>query len=418
MAEDNPDDIGRAPRVPDNQPAKAGELLAELVRLVDSPGFALQRPPPVEIAPDQTLPASKPKRKSSPPAPSAAAPSPQPKETAVVEVRPPEPRKSNAPLSDQPNGNDSAARRRREAWVFGASALLLGALAVIGSTYGWERMASRPQEARPSAAAAAQREIAPPAEETAATPGEGPVDLTAHDSLIRPPAPLKPAPATIGMAQPAAPPAHEPPAATVAAPPAAEPATAPKSPDSKAEPTAALPPEPAPAAAPAAHEPPAATVNAPPAAERTAAPKPPESKAEATAALPPEPAPTAAPGSTAADSGPGSAGEAPLPPARPAEKAAVPARRIAERTATKLDAPTKLSSQSGASVGAKAGVSGHAGPDTKTAQGPIAPQAAAPPAQPAPAPPQPKPNPVARAFGSVMGAVGAVAGLIPFAPHQ
>jgi hypothetical protein len=106
-----------------------------------------------------------------------------------------------------------------------------------------------------------------------------------------------------------------------------------------------------------------------------------------------------------------------LPPARPAEKAAVPAWRIAERTAPKLDAPARLSSQSGASVGAKAGVSGHAGPDTKTAQGPIAPQAP-PPAQPAPAPPQPKPNPVARAFGSVMGAVGAVAGLIPFAPHQ
>ena len=455
MAENKPSEIGRPPPVPDSQPANAGELLVELVRLVESSGFALKgSPPPVEIAPGDSLPASKPAeaRETKPQPPPTAAPSTQPKKTVGVDGRPPEPSKpepghdrpsqnrhredprvvargdaaihgngerpsisgllppgldpgvamtgpasaDRAPdvlVSDRPNGNYPASGRRSRTWTFRASALVLVGLAVIGSTYALEHMASKSPETPPlasaaesptpvqtpsrsggassDAAATAPGDVTPAAEETLAGREERPVDLTAPDSLISPPAPHDPGPATIGAAQPPAAPAHEPPAGMAAAPAVAEPIKAPQSPDPKGEPTASLPPEPGPAAAPTP---------------------------------------------TVTDSGPARAGAAPLPPARPTARPAAPAARIAPKAATKLGTPAKLSSQSGARAGAKAGANGPGAPDATTAPVAVAPPAA-PPAQSPPAPQQPKANPVARAFGSVMGAVGAVAGLIPFAPH-
>ena len=106
MAEDNLEQIGRGLSAPGGQQANAEELLAELVRLVRSPGFALKRPPPpVEIAPEENLPASEPtqapERGSLEFALNALFDKPQ--DTVVVAVEPPEPRKSGVPYSNNPN---------------------------------------------------------------------------------------------------------------------------------------------------------------------------------------------------------------------------------------------------------------------------------------------------------------------------
>jgi hypothetical protein len=131
--------------------------------------------------------------------------------------------------------------------------------------------------------------------------------------------------------------------------------------------------------------------------------------------------------------GVGRTSDAPLPPVRPAPKAAVQASGAAQRPTPKLELPlpTKLSGPTGAHAAAKAGATGvaapqsrseplrlgtAANPENKPAQASVEPPAAAP-AQSEPAPKQSNANPVARAFGTVAGAVGAVAGLIPFVPH-
>jgi hypothetical protein len=116
----------------------------------------------------------------------------------------------------------------------------------------------------------------------------------------------------------------------------------------------------------------------------------------------------------------GQPSKTPLPPGRPAPKAAIEASAVAQRPTPKPDLPTKLSSQSGAHAVAKASATGPGTPEAKTplkpAQATVEPQAA-PLGQPGPTPQQPNPNLVARAFGTVAGAVGAVAGLIPFVGH-
>jgi hypothetical protein len=130
------------------------------------------------------------------------------------------------------------------------------------------------------------------------------------------------------------------------------------------------------------------------------------------------------------------ASDAPLPPVRPA-KAVIEAAAVVQRSTPKLDLPTKLSSKSAAHVVvAKADANGPLVPaqtpsealrgaasvnpekgakTLKAAQAPA--EALAPPSEQPVKAPQPGPNPVVHAFNNAVGAVGALAGLIPFVPH-
>jgi hypothetical protein len=405
VAENSPNGAGRQPRAPGAQQINAGEMLAELVRLVDSSGLAPERPPPpVEPATQQKLPDGEMAQPLEMELPrlSPSAPSTDPKETVVVAVEPPEPRKSSN--SNSPNRIGSASRRGSGAWTLRISTLVL--VGAVGSIVWLELMKSKPPEAPPviaeaqslpavqprsiatvaassDAAAIAPRDIARPAEINAASLEERTNDPDAHAALENPPPSQDAQSAAIGSAQPTDPIAATPSAAPVntvapapAEPLAASPPAAAQSLDSEAAPAVSLPPEPTPAATPAV-----------------------AAKDSGVAALP---------------------SKTPLPPARPAPKAAIQAGAVTQRSTPKPDFSTKLSSQSGAHAIAKASATGPGTPEAKTplkpAQAAVEPQAT-PFAQPAPAPQQPNPNLVARAFGTVAGAVGAVAGLIPFVGH-
>ena len=165
VPEDNLEQIERGLSAPGSQQVNAEELLAELVRLVKSPGFALERrPPPVEIAPEQDLPASEPTQAPEGGSLESAlnALFDKPQDTVVVAVEPPEPRKPDISSSKSSNGIGLATRRRSGAWTLGVSALVLVGVAVIGSTYGLEQIMSKPPQAPPFTAAAETPAIAPP----------------------------------------------------------------------------------------------------------------------------------------------------------------------------------------------------------------------------------------------------------------
>jgi hypothetical protein len=390
VPEDNPDQIGRGLSAPGSQPVNAEKLLAELVRLVESPALAPERPPPpVEIAP--------------PPA-SLEASSTKPKETIVADVRPTHALRSSNSHSGYQNRIGSAAGPRSGAGTFWVSALVLAAAVGIGAIF-WlkSEVADGPAliaaaqsptpmqwPANVSGATSSDAEASPPkdasqpAEDKALSPEERPTDPSAHASPENSAASRDVGPAGSAAAQQTAPAAGAPPAAAVnTTTPAASAAAAPESLDSKAAPAVSLPPEPT-----------------PPATIPTA---------------------TATPTPAATDSGlaaqPTSA--APLPPVRPTPKAAVQADRAPQRSTPKPDAPAKPSSQSAAHAVAKAGATGPGAPEAKTiksAQASVEPQATLS-APPAPAPQQPNPNLVARAVGTVVGAVNVVTGLIPFVGH-
>lgn len=414
MAENDLDGIGRPSRAPGGQQANAEEMLAELVRLVETSGLAPERrPPPVEIVPEQSLPDRAPPQslelKSSL---SFEPPSRQPNETALVDVEPIRATRSDDSPSKDLNGIGLAAGRRSGAWKFRVSALALAAAATVGTIFWLGQPTSEPPKALssisaaqsptpvqpraiPSVATSSESATPPgamthPAEGNAVSPEERPIDPKASASLENPPLSQDLGPTANGVA-PAAPPAGKPPAAPVVTPAAAEPVVVP-----------------------------------PPAAAQSL------EKAAPTASLPSERAPAATPAPAAVDQGMAHPSEAPLPPVRPVTKAAVQAGGAAQRPTPKLELPTKLSGPSGAHVVAKTAATGLGSPQTrseplrlgpsvnpenKAAQASVEPQAAAS-VQPAPAPrQQPNSNPVARAFGTVAGAVGAVAGLIPFVPH-
>jgi hypothetical protein len=414
VAEDNLDPIGRRPSAPGSQQVNADELLAELVRLVESSGLVFKPSspkspsPPVETVPEQNLPDREPTQAPEEKSLHASlnTPSTKPKEPVVVEIEPPRALKSDIAYSNHPNGTGLAAGRHSGTWTFRVPALVLAGAAVIGAIF-WLGQKSEPSKAPPFAAEAqgqpnmrprsiasvaissdagaiAPSEITQPGESKAASSEERPIDLTARDSLIRKATPSQDlGPTAIGVTQPMGPTTSAPP---VAASPAAAPAFT--------APVAASPP---------------ATLQSP------------DSKDEPTASIQPDPTQTPTPTPSATDSVVGAhTSDAPLPPVRPAPKAANQAGAVAQRLTPKLDFPTKLSSQSGAHVVVKASATGAAAPEAKTplktAQASVEPLAA-PLAQPAPAPQQPNSNPLTRAFGSVVGAVGAVAGLIPFPGH-
>ena len=252
VPEDNLEQIERGLSAPGSQQVNAEDLLAELVRLVKSPGFALERrPPPVEIAPEQDLPASEPTLAPEGGALESAlnALFDKPQDTVVVAVEPPEPRKPDISSSKSSNGIGLATRRRSGAWTLGASALVLVGVAVIGSTYGLEQIMSKPPQAPPSTAAAETPAIAPPrsnssvaassdagvtppkdiaqpVEGKVVSPEERPVDLNAHNSVEKAPPSQDLASTGVEVAQPAVPVAGAPPAAPLNAPTMAEPVAA------------------------------------------------------------------------------------------------------------------------------------------------------------------------------------------------
>jgi hypothetical protein len=413
VAENDLKGIGRPPSAPGGQQANAEEMLAELVRLVESSGLAPKRrpppvePPPVEIVPEQSLPDRSPAQ----PALSIEAPSRQPKEAALVDIEPIRATRSDDSHSNDLNGIGLAAGRRSGAWTFRVSALALAAAAAVGAIFWLEQTKSEPPKGPPLLSAAAQspaaaapranpsvatsseagatrpKDVAQPADGKAVNPEQRPIDPNARASLENPPPPQDPGPTANGLARPEALPAEKPPATPVDMPAAAAPVPAP-----------------------------------PPAASQS-----PEKAAPAVPLLP-EAAPTATPSPAAAETGVAHPIDAPLPPVRPAPKAVVQASGAAQRPTPKLELPTKLSGPFGAHAAAKAGTTGVAAPqsrseplrlgasanrENKSAQASVEPPAA----QAEPAPKQPNANPVARAFGTVAGAVGAVAGLIPFVPH-
>ena len=140
VAENNLDGIGRPLRAPGSQHANAEELLAELVRLVESSRLAPER----SSARVETVSLH----------PLVEAPSSKPRETRVVDVEPPRAPESDNSYSNDPNGIDLAAGRRSGAWTFRVPALVLAGAAVIGSIFWLERIEPRLPEAAPFVATA------------------------------------------------------------------------------------------------------------------------------------------------------------------------------------------------------------------------------------------------------------------------
>jgi hypothetical protein len=386
LAENDLDGAGGPSSAPGSQPANAEELLAELVRLVESSALASRRSP-------------------------SPAPSSKPSQTRV-DVEPPRAEFHNS-YSNGPNLTNLAVGRRAGAWKFRVSALVLVGAAVLGSIFWLKRGESGPPSAASfiartqgptttqpqtdstvaasSDAGATLGAIPQPAQAKVANPNDQPIDLSAHLSLNNPPH-SDLAPTAIGSAQPTA--------------------------DASAG------------------KPPAAPVNTSAVAAPIAAPQPVasqslEPKPAPTVSLPPDSTQIATSTPSTADSGVAARStDAPLPPVRPAPKPAIEAAGVAHRPTSKLDLPTKLSSKSDARVVvAKAEATGAKAPPERSeppqreasvkpekgakTQASTEAQAAAPSQQPVAAQ-QPSPNPVVRTFKNM---VGALTGFIPFMPH-
>jgi hypothetical protein len=416
LAENSLDRVGRGLRAPGSQQVNAEELLAELVRLVESSTLAPARSSrPAETVSESTRTDTEPVQRLETTSlrPSVEAPSSNPSETGAIDVEPPRARSDNS-YSNHPNGINLATGRRAGPWKFRVSALVLLGAAVLGSIFWLERVEPGPPNAPPfiataqgpqpqsnltvaasSEAGATPGDITQPTQGKVASPNDQPIDLSARLSLNNPPH-SDLAPTVLGAAQPTA--------------------------DASAG------------------KPLAAPVNTPAVAPPTAAPQPMasqslEPKTVPKVSLPPDSTQIATLTPSTSDSGAAAPStDAPLPPVRPAPKPAIEAAGAARRPTSKLDLPTKLSGKSDARVvvakadatGAKAPAERSAPPQReasvkpekgattlKAAQAPTEAPAAAPSQQPTAAQ-QPNPNPVVRTFRNM---VGALTGFIPFMPH-
>jgi hypothetical protein len=418
LADNNLDGVERRLRAPGGQQANAEELLAELVRLVESSGLTAERlrPPPATIS-EPTRADTEPmqRREITSLPPSIEAPSGNPSEMRVIDVEPQGAPESGNSYSNDPNQTDLTAGRRAGPGKSKVSALVLVSVAAVGSIFWLKRVEPGPPNASPfvettqgpttmqprnltvatsSEAGATLKDIPRPAEGKVASPEERPIDLNARLSpnnpsqsdLARTVIGGSPPVAEAFDGKPLAAPVNTP---AVAAPiVASQPATS-QSLDSKSAPTVSPPPD----------------------STQIATPTP--STIDSGAAMHPT--------------------DAPLPPVRPAPKSAIEAPGVAHQSTSRLDLPTKLSSKSDARVvvakadatGAKApaersepprreaSVKSEKGANTLNAAQAPAEAPTAPSAQPV-APQQHNPNPVVHAFTNM---VGAVAGLIPFVPH-
>jgi hypothetical protein len=408
VAESNPHEARL--RASGSQQVNAEELLAELVRLVESSTLAPgQSQSPAQPAPKANRMDTGPKHALEMMSlrPSADAPPSRPSETGAVNVEPPRAAESDDSYSSGPYGIDLAKRRRSGAWPFKVSALVLAGAAGIGSMFWFKldepRLPKAPafiattrdptvQPRRDStvatssgAMAASAGDIPQPVPVKTVSSEERPADLSARASLSDPPPPGL-GPTATGAGQPAA--------------------------DASAG---------SPLAAPV-NSLAAAGQNAasPPVASQTLDSEPAPTVLPAT-----DPAQIATPTPTATDSGRTThATDAPLPPVRPAQKAASQATGVPHRS---TPMPTKLSGESAArKVVAKADAKAPRAPvergaSVKPGKGATTLEAAQAPAEaqaPPPEPPLPaqqsNPNPVVHAFSSMVGALN---GLNPFAIH-
>ena len=416
MADNNLDGVERRLRAPGSQQANAEELLAELVRLVESSGLTPERLRP----PAATM--SKPTRTDTEPMqrleitslrPSVEAPSGKPSETGSVDFETQQAPESDNSYSNNPNGAYLVMGRRAGAGTFTVPALVLVSVAV-GSIFWLKRVEPGPPDASSliettqgpttmqprsnltvgtsTEAGATLKDILRPAEGKVASPEERPIDLNARVSPNNPPQ-SDLARTVIGASQPDAS-NGKPVAASINTSAVAAPIVAPQ-----------------------------------PVASQSRDPKP-----APTVSLPPDSTQIATPTPSTIDSGAAvHSTNAPLPPVRPAPKPAIEAPGVAHQSTSRLDLPTKLSSKSDARVvvakadatGAKApaersepprreaSVKSEKGASTLNAAQAPTEAPTAPSAQPV-APQQSKPNPVVHAFTNM---VSAVAGLIPFVPH-
>jgi hypothetical protein len=419
LAENNLDGVARRLRAPGSQQANAEELLAELVRLVDSSGPAPERSrPPAGTVSEPTRTKTEPMQRLEMTSlrPSVEAPLSKPGETGAIHVEQPRAPESDNSYSNDPNQTDLATGRRAGDGKFKVSALVLVGVAVLGSIFWLKRVEPGLPKAPPfiattqgptttepgsnltvatsSEAGATPKDVTQPAQGKVASPEDQPTDLNARVSLNNPPQ-SDLAPTAIGAAQPTAD-------------------------ASAAKPLAALVNTSAVAAPIAAAQ---------PMASQSLDPKP-----VPAVSLPPDSTQIATPTPSTIDSGAAvHSTNAPLPPVRPAAKAAIEAAGVAHQSTSRLDLSTKLSSKSDARVVvAKADATGAGAPaersdplrreaSVKTEKGAKTLRAAPAPTEAQAAPPeqpvaaqQPKPNPVVHAFRNM---VGALAGLIPFAPH-
>ena len=399
-----------------SQQVNAEELLAELVRLVESSALAPgHSQPPAQPAPEPDRADTGPKfpleimsRHKS-----VDAPPGRPSETRAVDVAPPRAPESGDSYSSGPYRIDLATGRHSRGWPFKVSALVLAGAAAIGSIFwfkpGEPRLPKAPAfiattqdptvqprsdstvATSSDASATPVGDIPPPAAVKTVSSEERQTDLNARASLND-----GPPPAGLGAT------------ATHAAQPAAD--------------ASAGSPLAAPADTPAAA--------APNAAIPTMASQSPD--AGPAPAVSPATAQIATPNPSATDSGRAAHGsDAPLPPVRPAHKAASEGKGVPHRS---TPTPTKLSGESAAHVvvakadatapGApketpseslRRGASVKPGKEATTIEAAPAPAEAqaAPPEPPLPAP-QPNPNPMVHAFSSMVGALN---GLNPFATH-
>lgn len=416
MAENDLDGLGRRLSAPRSQQPNAKELLAELVRLVESSGPALEpsQPPartvsqPTRTDADSTQRSKMTSLRSSPEAPPR-----KPNESGTVYVGPPQAPQSGASHSSDPNGA-VLAPGRRGTWAFQVSALVLVGALVLGSIFWLKRVdpglpnapasiattesltptpprSNLAAAAIPSEAGATVGGAPQPGQGKGASPEDRPIDLKAVSINNPPHSDL--APTAIDAAQPTADASTAKPlVASVNASAAAAPIVAPQPVASQS-----LDPVPVPAVS-----------------------------------LPPERTQNAAPTASTVEAG-AAATHAPLPPIRPAPKPAIEAAGVAQQSKSRLDLPTKLSSKPDARVVvAKADAAGAKAPaersepprreasvkpekEAKTLKAAPAPtEAQAAPSHPPAAAQQANPNPVVHAFRNM---VGALTSLIPFVPH-
>jgi hypothetical protein len=422
VAENDFDGIGRPLSVASQQ-ANAAEILAELVRLVESSGgLAHERsaapaetvselPAETVSEPNRTDPGSRQPLETTSLHPSieVEALSNNPSVTGAIYGSPRILEFDNS-RSNYPNGIGLATGGGAGVW-----ALALVGAAAIGSIFWLEGVDPGPPKAPPFIGAAQGPATAPPsANLTIATSSDAPSTLSRDVSQpvdgkvvsaeeqpidLHPPLSADMGKAAMSAAKPAPDAAGKPLAAAVNTTAAAEPITtspsaAAQSPDLK----------------------PAPTVSPPSDATQIATPTPPAPNSGVTAP----------------------ASDAPLPPVRHAPKVATEATGVAPRSTPKPDLPTKLSGKSAAHVVLAKAEASDPLPPAETPRGAVvnpekkaktlkamqAPAGAQPvtsqpvtPEQPAPAAQQPSSNPVAHAFGNVVGMMGALTGLIPFLGH-
>src|SRR5271163_2855383 len=225
VAESNLDGMGRPSRAPGPQQANAEEMLAELVRLVESSAVAPKgSAPPVETVPEPEPTDAEPVQplEMTSPRPSVDAPPRKPSDTRPVDVEPPRAFERAKSYSNDRNGIDLARGHRSGAWTFKVSALVLACAAVIGSIFWFKRVepglpkappfiatAQAPATAQPrsnltvatssDAGVTPLKDITQPA---VVSPEERPIDLNAGVSLNNPPPSADPGPIATAAAQP------------------------------------------------------------------------------------------------------------------------------------------------------------------------------------------------------------------------